>query len=107
MNVLTKILLAASLMLSSVANANAQAAPSSADAPSAMSTGEVKRVDKTAGKVTIKHGPLDNLNMGAMTMVFRAADPAMLEQVSVGDKVRFVAEQPNGQLTVTKLEKQP
>lgn len=104
MKSLTKAILAASLILSSVTGAYAQS--TQATAPASMSTGEVKKVDKSTGKMTIKHGPLENLGMGGMTMAFRAADPSMLDKVNVGDKIQFVAEQPNGQLTVTKLEKQ-
>lgn len=106
MKSLIKAVFSASLILSSVAGAHAQSTQASATAPESMSTGEVKKVDKSAGKLTIKHGPLENLGMGGMTMAFRTADPSMLDQVSVGDKIHFVAEQPNGQLTVTKLEKQ-
>ena len=106
MKSLIKAVFAASLILSSVAGAYAQSTQASATAPESMSTGEVKKVDKSAGKMTIKHGPLENLGMGAMTMAFRVKEPVTLDQVNVGDKIRFVAEQPNGQLTVTKLEKQ-
>ncbi|WP_416047305.1 copper-binding protein [Cupriavidus basilensis] len=72
----------------------------------AMSEGEVKKIDASAGKLTIKHGPLTNLDMGAMTMVFRVKDPAMLTQVKEGDKIKFVAEKVNGALTVTTLQVQ-
>ena len=106
MKSLIKAVFAASLLLSSVAGAYAESTQTSTSAPESMSTGEVKKLDKTAGKMTIKHGPLENLGMGAMTMAFRAAAPSILDQVNIGDKIRFVAEQPNGQLTVTKLEKQ-
>lgn len=106
MKSLIKAVFAASLLLSSVAVTYAQSTQASATSPESMSTGEVKKVDKTAGKMTIKHGPLENLGMGAMTMAFRVKEPVTLDQVNVGDKIRFVAEQPNGQLTVTKLEKQ-
>jgi Cu/Ag efflux protein CusF len=75
-------------------------------AQSSMSHGEIKKVDAAAGKLTIKHGPLENLGMEAMTMVFKVKDPAMLSQVKVGDKIDFVAEEVNGALTVTKLQKQ-
>ncbi|RYE73433.1 MAG: copper-binding protein, partial [Oxalobacteraceae bacterium] len=68
--------------------------------------GEVKKIDKDAGKMTLRHAELKHLNMPAMSMVFRVKDPAMLDQVKTGDKINFVAEEPNGQLTVTKLEKQ-
>lgn len=71
-----------------------------------MSHGEVKKVDASTGKLTIKHGPLENLGMDAMTMVFRVKDPAMISQVKVGDKIDFVAEDLNGALTVTKLQVQ-
>lgn len=71
-----------------------------------MSHGEVKKVDVSAGKLTIKHGPLENLGMDAMTMVFRVKDPGMISQVKVGDKIDFVAEDLNGALTVTKLQVQ-
>jgi Cu(I)/Ag(I) efflux system protein CusF len=71
---------------------------------SAMSSGEIKKIDKEAGKVTIKHGPLSNLDMPAMTMVFRIKDVAMLDQIKQGDKVHFVAEKANGALTVTEIE---
>jgi Cu/Ag efflux protein CusF len=69
-----------------------------------MSDGEVRKVDKGAGKVTIKHGPLQNLDMPAMTMVFRVNDPAMLDQLNVGDKIKFAADKIDGALTVTEIQ---
>lgn len=74
----------------------------SADVP--LSDGEIRKVDKAAGKLTIKHGPLENLGMPAMTMIFRVKNPAMLDQVKPGDRVRFLAEKVDGALTVTRLE---
>jgi Cu/Ag efflux protein CusF len=70
----------------------------------AMSEGEIKKVDKEAGKLTIKHGELKNLNMPGMTMVFKVQDAAMLDQVKPGDKVHFAADKVNGALTVTAVE---
>lgn len=70
----------------------------------ALSTGEIKRVNKDLGKLTIQHGPLVNLNMPGMTMAFKVQDPAMLEQVKVGDKIRFRVERINGALMITKLD---
>ena len=70
-----------------------------------MVDGEVTKVDEAAGKMTIKHGPLKKFDMDAMTMVFRANDPAMLKQVKPGDKVRFEPDKVNGQFTVMKIEK--
>lgn len=69
-----------------------------------MAEGEVKKVDRDAGKITLKHGPLLNLDMPPMTMVFRVKDAAMLDQVKSGDKVKFIAEKINGALTVTTLQ---
>ena len=68
------------------------------------SVGEIRKVDKDAGQLTIKHGELKNLGMQAMTMVFKVKDPAMLEKVKAGDKVRFVADKVGGALTVTAIE---
>jgi len=73
-------------------------------AGSALSDGEVRKVDKEAKKLTIKHGPLANLDMPPMTMVFQVQDPAMLDQVKVGDKVKFEAQKVGGAFTVTKIE---
>ena len=69
-----------------------------------LTNGEVRKVDKEAGKITLKHGPIENLEMPAMTMVFRVKEPAMLEEVKTGDKVRFAAQKVNGALTVTQIE---
>lgn len=68
------------------------------------SSGEVIKVDKDSAKITIKHGPLFNLNMPGMTMAFKVRDAAMLDQAKAGDKISFVAEKVNGALTVTTLE---
>lgn len=86
------------------ANAVIQAGQSSAIVGAAMSDGEVRKIDKEAGKVTIKHGPLANLEMPAMTMVFRVKDLSLLDQVKTGDKISFIAEKVNGQFMVTQLE---
>jgi Cu/Ag efflux protein CusF len=69
-----------------------------------MSDGEVRKIDKSAGKITIKHGQLQNLDMPPMTMVFRVKDPAMLDQLKEGDKIRFTADKVDGALTVTQME---
>lgn len=76
----------------------------SAAAASAMADGEIRRVDKDAQKITLRHGPLPNLGMAeGMTMVFRVADPRMLEDVKAGDRVLFSAERVGGQYTVTEM----
>ncbi|MGZ8287740.1 MAG: copper-binding protein [Telluria sp.] len=68
-----------------------------------LTDGEIKKVDKETGKITIRHGELRNLGMAPMTMVFRAKDPAMLGQVKAGDKVKFAAERVNGAITVVQI----
>ena len=72
--------------------------------PAVLSDGEVRKVDKEANKITIKHGPLANLDMPAMTMVFQVKDPALLDKVKAGDKVKFEAEKAGGAFTVTQIE---
>jgi Cu(I)/Ag(I) efflux system protein CusF len=68
--------------------------------------GQVTKIDASAQKITIKHGPLKKFDMeDGMTMVFRAQDAAMLKTVKPGDKVKFVPERINGQFTVTKIQK--
>jgi Cu(I)/Ag(I) efflux system protein CusF len=75
-------------------------------AQSALAAGQVTKVDQSAGKITIKHGPIKKLGMDeGMTMVYRAQDPKMLKAVKAGDKVTFDADQVNGQWTVTTIEK--
>ncbi|MEO3713674.1 copper-binding protein [Roseateles flavus] len=71
---------------------------------SELSEGEIRKVDKEARKLTIKHGELRNLDMAAMTMVFQVKDPAMLDQVKAGDHVRFKAERKGASLVVTELQ---
>lgn len=67
--------------------------------------GTVTKVDESQAKLTINHGPIKNLDMEGMTMVFRASDPGMLKGLKAGDKIKFDADRVNGQITVTKLQK--
>lgn len=76
------------------------AAAASAD----MTEGEVRKVDKEASKVTLKHGEIKSLDMPAMTMVFVVKDKAMLDSVKAGDKVRFKAVNDAGKFTVTEMQ---
>jgi Cu(I)/Ag(I) efflux system protein CusF len=70
-------------------------------------SGEIRKIDENAGKVTLKHGPAKSLGMEeGMTMVYRVKDPAMLKQVKVGDQVKFEAGSADGGYVVTKLQKQ-
>ena len=85
-------------------SADNAAGTTSADSGEAMTAGEVKKVDKGSGKVTISHEPLENLGMPKMTMVFRVKDPAMLDRLKEGDKILFVADKVNGAFTVMRFE---
>lgn len=69
-----------------------------------LSEGEIRKVDKETRKLTIKHGELRNLDMAPMTMVFQVKDPAMLDQVKAGERVRFRAERKGASLVVTELQ---
>ncbi|MEW6719608.1 MAG: copper-binding protein [Thermodesulfobacteriota bacterium] len=70
----------------------------------AMSEGVVTKVDRSAGKVTLRHGPMENLGMPKMTMIFRVKDPAMLEELKEGRKIRFLAEKVDGAITLIRVE---
>jgi Cu(I)/Ag(I) efflux system periplasmic protein CusF len=118
MNTISEFTIAAAIAMSALSTAFAQqgghdshhaVAPAAKDAAAAststqMSEGEIRKVDKDAKKITIKHGDLKNLGMPPMTMAFQVQDPAILDQVKAGDKVNFVAAKIGGKLMVTKLE---
>ena len=76
--------------------------PTTAAAAAGFSQGEIKKIDLVQGKVTLKHGPIENLGMPGMTMVFRA-DPAVLANFKVGDPVKFKADRVDGMIKVTEL----
>lgn len=82
-------------------------ATSLAFAQAVPANGEVTKVDAAQGKITLKHGPIRNLDMDSMTMVFRAGSPEMLKAVKPGDRVVFEAERVNGQITITRMRKAP
>jgi len=69
-----------------------------------LAEGEVRRVDKSAGKISLKHGEIKNLDMPPMTMVFKVQDPALLKPVKVGDKVLFTVDLIQGNYTVLTLK---
>ena len=92
------------LALAGPALAQQQASSHDSHHPTDLSDGEIRKVDKSAKKITIKHGPLANLDMPPMTMVFQVKDPAILEQVKAGDTVKFQAEKIGSAYTVTKIE---
>ena len=80
-------------------------AQAKASAPStAWTDGIVRTVHKKDGQITIAHEPLVNLGMGKMTMTFRLKTPALIEGIKEGSRIRFVAENVNGELTVVALQ---
>ena len=70
-----------------------------------MVDGDVQKVDAAAGKISLKHGPIPELDMGEMSMVYRVKDAAMLKGIKAGDKIRFEPAEVNGVYTVNKIEK--
>lgn len=96
------ITLMLALMLATPLHAEPAAPPAAESA--VMSEGMVRKVDAANGKITLKHGPIVNLDMPAMTMVFRVQSPDLLNSVKVGDAVKFHAELVGGVYTVTAIE---
>ena len=87
---------------------SATPAPAKPPAPAAntpLVTGTVQKLDEAAGKVTLDHERIPNIDMDAMTMAYRVADPSLLKGLKTGDKVRFSADRVNGQISVTRIQK--
>lgn len=85
----------------------AQPVPPPAAQASVMTEGVVRKVDRATGKLTLRHGPIRNLDMPAMTMVFRVAQRQLLDGLNAGDRVRFEADRIEGVYTVTRIERLP
>lgn len=83
------------------AAASAASAPASA---STLSDGEIRKINRDAGKLTLRHGELKNLNMPPMTMVFVVKDKTLLNELKVGDKIRFHVIMEAGQMVITRIE---
>ena len=88
-----------------VATTHQKAGEPASQSAQPLSEGEVRKVDKDAKKITLRHGPLANLDMPAMTMVFQVKDAAMLDQVKEGDKVKFKADKVGGAFTIMQIDK--
>ena len=97
--------------LTSLSSMAQTAAPAANTAPAAvpkvkeMAEAEVRKVDKEAKKVTLKHGPIKNLDMPSMTMVFQVRDEKLFDKLAAGEKIKFSAEQLQGAFVVTDVEK--
>jgi len=79
----------------------------SASQSAGLYDGEIRKIDKSAAKITIRHGPMPRLDMPPMTMVFQVKDKALLDQAKPGDKVKFDAEKVGGAFVVTRIEAAP
>lgn len=80
------------------------ASPCYAQSTAPLTDAEVRKVDKEAAKITLKHDEIKNLDMPAMTMVFQVKDKGMLDKVKTGDKVRFAADKVGGAYVITRIE---
>lgn len=69
-----------------------------------LTDGEVRKVDKAAASVTLRHGEIRHLDMPPMTMVFQVRDPALLDRLKPGDKLRFAVEKQDGKLVLTEVQ---
>lgn len=96
---------AATAAMPTAATAAAPVAPAASGLPWAEA--EVRRVDAAAGKISLKHGDIKNLDMPPMSMVFQLKDKALLGDVKAGDRVRFTADKVNGSYTVMELQPVP
>jgi Cu(I)/Ag(I) efflux system periplasmic protein CusF len=101
-----RFILSASAALAALTAIPLYAQTQPAAGAAAMTEAEVRKVDMQAKKITLKHGEIKNLDMPPMTMVFQVNDPALLEKVKTGDKVKFAAEKRDGTYTVTAIEPQ-
>jgi len=72
-----------------------------------MTDGEVRRIDKEGGRLTLKHAEIKSLDMPPMTMVFVVRDKAVLDKLKVGDKIKFKAVNDAGKYTVTEIQVAP
>ena len=111
-NIKTLVAIASLITAATAAQAAGHAAAPMTTAPAAaagktdlpMADGEIRKVDMESKKITIKHGEIKNLDMPGMTMVFQFKDPAMLDNLKAGDKVRFKAEKAGGAIVVTDIQ---
>jgi Cu(I)/Ag(I) efflux system periplasmic protein CusF len=98
-------LVAAATVLATLVGASGIAhAQTDANQMASLTDGEIRKVDKEAGKVTIKHGEIKNLEMPGMTMVFTAKEKSLLDKVQAGDKVKFAAISDGGKMVVTDIQ---
>lgn len=104
-DIVTAVLIGAAFPLTALAvKAHQQGTAAASPAAGQLAEGELRKVDKDAKTLTIRHGPLESLGMPPMTMVFQVKDPAMLDKVKAGDNIKFSADKVAGAYTVSELE---
>lgn len=104
MNIIKQFAMATTLAMALASVAGLSAQPLASEKAGDLSTGEVRKIDRDAMKITLKHGEIKNMDMPPMTMVFKVLDPALLDKVKAGDKVNFSAEKRDGAIVVTGIE---
>jgi len=105
---LMALMLASSLIaLPVAAQVPGPAVPAASAVEPVMADGEVRRIDKSTDRITLRHGEIRNLDMPPMTMVFMVKDKSLLDRVKVGDKVRFSAIEVGGKYVVTDIQPAP
>jgi Cu(I)/Ag(I) efflux system periplasmic protein CusF len=103
-NLVIALLIALAAPVPLFADAHQASSPAATQGSGQLAEGDVRKVDKETKKITIRHGPIQNLDMPAMTMVFQVKDAAMLDKVKAGDKIKFAADKEGGTFTVNQLE---
>ncbi|MFZ6644782.1 copper-binding protein [Undibacterium sp. TJN25] len=108
MNIFKTLMLASLLVtathVASAAESASQEPVVAKAASRGLTEGEVRKIDAGAGKITLKHGDIADMDMPGMTMVFRVKSPAMLDKLKVGDKIAFRVEKADAGMVVTELE---
>jgi len=104
LRLLMPLLLAAAALPAFASDHSGHAMTQPAAAEVALTDGTVKKVNKAAGKITLAHGPIENIGMGAMTMMFKVKDAGMLDAVKPGDKVRFRVDYVGSEFVVVHIE---
>ena len=104
MNTFKNLAIASLMATVTLSSTSLMAQTAVAEKGAEMTSGEVRKVDLEAQKITLKHGEIKNLEMPGMTMVFKATDPSLLDKVKAGDKVNFTAEKRDGAIVVTAIE---
>ena len=105
--VLSLALLTGVCAIPSLAQATSDMAtqPAATQAAPGLTNGEVRRIERETGKITIRHGAIENLGMPPMTMVLTSINPAFLDELKPGDQIRFAAEKLGGIYTLTRVER--